>query len=95
MLRPILFALILGFSLQSVEQPEDYPGQHQHALPPEGWYCSATAKDAPHKCQCKRMAAGQDCETITAEDPQCKVWCHADRCRCPVHCDVGHPHPTR
>jgi hypothetical protein len=83
---PFLFAILF---LQG--PPEAYPGQRDHAEPPKGFFCSPTAKDAAHKCACKRMtmATPDDthCEqTPVEEDAKCTVYCHADHCRCPVKC---------
>jgi hypothetical protein len=93
MLKAALLGLVLGLALQTTPvPPEDYPGQREHREPPAGWYCHPAARGLAHRCTCKRMASGADCDVITKEDPQCKVWCHPSRCLCPVKCDVGGPH---
>ncbi len=55
---------------------EAYPGQEHHAKPPDGWYCSYTAKDE-HHCECERVIRpGDNCE----DEPdviQCKTYCWA------------------
>ncbi len=92
-LAVVLFAVVMF----QAEPPEAYPGQHQHAEPPKGWFCSPTAKVKAHECHCKRMthATTDDpvCEdTHVAEDAQCSVYCHMDHCLCPVTCSTDH-HP--
>ncbi len=103
MFKPLLTGAFLGLmALQTGQQPpEDYPGQRDHAMPPKGWYCSADAKVVAHKCACKRMmqSTPEDplCEDMPMpESPQCKVWCHAERCLCPVECKMPeHRHPEQ
>lgn len=73
-----------GIGIQAVapqegkpERHEDYPGQSSHAKPPDGWYCSYTAKDE-HHCDCKRVpTAGELCEESEPDVAECKVWCWA------------------
>lgn len=78
--------------------PEAYPGQRDHAKPPEGFYCSPQGKDAAHKCACKRMAQRMEgdpkdcCSGPVQEDPKCTVYCHMNHCLCPVGCDVKEHH---
>lgn len=66
------------------DSPEAYSGQHNHAVPPEGWQCMRAPTDLTgdpsHWCSCERTC---DTETqIVHEDKQCAVWCHMDRCTC-------------
>ena len=69
------------------EPPELYPGQHEHALPPEGWFCErqnvALSIPPEHACTCERMFDPTD-PTIVREDRHCSVFCHADRCKCGI-----------
>ena len=91
------FLLIAVVSVLVQTDPEPYPGQRGHAMPPEGWFCSATAKDVAHKCSCKRMmqSSKEDPACEFGEPPEvqeCKVWCHKERCLCPVTCTVPEHH---
>lgn len=98
-LTTILFALVVGvLGAQDQTEPEKYPGQHDHAKPPEGWYCSPQTPKytipPDHLCACQRhtipnLSTGEECiknpdgTDYLVEDPKCSVWCHADHCRCP------------
>ncbi len=96
MLKHCLPALLMFMALTQAPPKEDYPGQSQHAMPPPGWYCSANAKVEAHKCTCKRMAHSTPedpvCEEQVPESSQCKVYCHASRCLCPVDCSIPEHH---
>lgn len=92
LILPVL--LIAGLSAQPPDIPPDppqapelYPGQHQHALPPEGWFCERQnielSVPAEHVCTCERMYDPVD-PTVVREDRECSVWCHADRCKCGI-----------
>ncbi len=104
MFKPLLTGAFLGLmALQTGQQPpEAYPGQHSHAEPPKGWFCSTENKNPAHKCACKRMAKATPedplCEEQDApESPQCTVYCHKDFCRCDITCSVPehhHVHPS-
>ena len=66
------------------DEPEAFPGQHDHATPPEGWQCvrpPADLKgDQSHWCSCERVC---DQETqVVHEDMKCAVYCHMDHCTC-------------
>jgi hypothetical protein len=66
------------------DQPEAYPGQHDHAVPPEGWQCMRAPADLQgdqdHWCSCERTC---DQETqVVHEDKKCAVYCHMDHCTC-------------
>ncbi len=95
-MKAFLVAALLSFLVQ--QEPEPYPGQRGHAMPPDGWFCSHDSKEPAHKCQCKRMArpAPGDpcCDNVKDEDiiesDQCKVYCHKDHCHCPVQCKMEH-----
>lgn len=85
------------------DPPEAYPGQHEHARPPEGFYCKrqSTQLDVPPEqaCTCERMYSPDD-PTVVLEDRHCTVWCHADRCACGIAgghlaCDMPPLEPTR
>lgn len=94
--------LVFGFTspmaMQSVQEPEAYPGQHSHMRPPEGFFCSPKAKDKAHACHCKRMSTPSADDPVCEfqdpkEDPRCTVFCYRDRCLCPVLCEKdGHNH---
>ena len=95
-MKYVLVLLMLGFGTTVPQTPprEAYPGQSQHQKPPENFYCSPTAKDQAHKCECKRMSQAtendQVCEeTPVLEDRKCTVWCHPLHCLCPVVCNRG------
>ncbi len=90
-------ALLLFTALtQTPQPPESYPGQRNHGVPPKEYYCSATAKDAAHRCACKRMghSTPEDpvCEEQLPESPQCQVYCHAEKCLCPIDCSIPEHH---
>lgn len=78
-MRLSLLALVLA--LQATQEP--YPGQGQHAKPPDGWFCMnqnyELSVPRAHVCTCERMKK-EDGSIV--EDPQCTVYCHADSCRC-------------
>lgn len=66
------------------DSPEAYPGQHDHARPPDGWTCHRPpvdlSGDQTHWCACERTC---DPDTqVVHEDKACAVYCHADRCSC-------------
>lgn len=84
----ILVLAVLSLAAQDPPPvPEAYPGQHAHALPPDGWFCerqNMTLTVRPeHACQCERMF-DPDNPTVVREDRDCTVWCHADRCKCGI-----------
>ena len=73
-----------GTAVQQDDTPEAYPGQHDHAVPPEGWQCMRPPVDLKgdqsHWCSCERVC---DTETqVVHEDMKCQVWCHMDHCTC-------------
>jgi hypothetical protein len=87
--RPLL--LLLALAVVAVEEPP--------ALPP-GQFCQhvvAGRQPPAHPCACQRECVdnieigddGQPHETISVrEDAQCKQYCHADHCHCPMRgCD--------
>ena len=74
-------------ALQAIAAAQGRPFNPQpgtHEKPPKDWTCSRTGTGA-HKCDCHRECAddGQGGIQI-AEDTQCKVFCYADHCHCPV-----------
>jgi hypothetical protein len=89
-----LAAILLGVSLGVVlaqEKPEQYPGQKDHAAPPDNWFCSgAPNTPADHKCACKNMPKDPKdpiCAVYENEDdPQCSSWCHREKCACKASC---------
>ncbi len=88
-------AIAILFAQTPKLPPEAYPGQRDHREPPKGFYCSTTAKDAAHRCTCKRMthATVEDkdcCQTPIEPDSTCTVYCWESRCTCPVTCEVKH-----
>lgn len=98
-MRSLFLALLTaGLFVQTPQQPpEAYPGQHQHKEPPAGFYCSATAKDKAHKCDCKHMAMAtpedpQCCEAEVQETPKCTVYCFKAKCLCPIVCSTMSEH---
>lgn len=97
----LLLTLMLSAVLVA-QTPEAYPGQHQHATPPEGWLCapanSPNFVPPDHQCACKRMVQENDDGCMknpdgsmhVLEDPSCAVFCHMKSCSCPVmHCTEG------
>lgn len=96
-------ALLLTGQATGQQPPEAYPGQREHAKPPDGFQCTIPqlAKDKAHACSCRRMVKNPEgdkcCETVerseAPEDPKCTVYCHKDHCTCPIQCDTkGHVH---
>ena len=66
------------------DEPEAYPGQHDHVVPPDGWQCmrppTDLSGDQDHWCACERTC---DTETqVVHEDKRCAVYCHMDHCTC-------------
>jgi hypothetical protein len=97
--KAYLFIALLSVLVQQAPTPEPYPGQRDHAAPPDGWFCSPTAKVKAHECHCKRMGYTtkddplcEDPGVQVTEDQKCTVWCHKDHCLCPMTCDSGHHH---
>lgn len=68
--------------------PEAYPGQSQHAQPPEGWFCehptpeTLETMDPAHICNCERSC--DESGTVREDNMRCSVACHPDSCKCPV-----------
>ena len=67
-------------------EPEAFPGQHDHAQPPDGWMCHQPpmdlSGDQTHWCNCERSC---DEETqVVHEDKKCSTFCHGDHCGCPM-----------
>lgn len=88
----LTFAL-LGVAAQTTVEPP--------VLPP-GQFCEHPVPGGPapaHACSCHRECKDEDeydvngeptGRTVTRvkEDAQCKQWCHADHCHCPLmNCD--------
>lgn len=81
---------------QQVAEP--YPGQSNHAEPPNDWFCERQNYELnipqAHVCSCEH---GCDAEGVRHEDKKCTVFCHADHCHCPLQhqdlCPV--PDPAR
>ena len=78
--------LLLALLLLPIQQPEDYPGQANHATPPEGWMCQPQnielSVPADHVCNCERMYDAETNRVI--EDATCSVYCHMDHCACAI-----------
>src|SRR6185436_4005566 len=103
-LLALLVALVVSLGAQQPytpspnppRPPEQFPGQHDHALPPDGYRClpqtpAGFGVDDAHVCACKRMAQvypdgscvlNEDGTEHIQEDPICSVYCHMDRCGC-------------
>lgn len=90
-----LSTIALGAQRPAPGKPEQYPGQGNHAQPPEGWMCEPkTKRPAPppdRAClchmQCQKDANGVE---FWQPDPQCSSWCWEKQCACPrMHCDEG------
>jgi hypothetical protein len=83
-------AVVLSALLSATAQQTEPP-----VLPP-GKYCEHQMKGGAqpaHPCNCQRECLpnvevgpdGKPHQTVTVkEDPQCKQWCHADHCHCPM-----------
>lgn len=96
-----VLALSVGVYAGQRSEPEQYPGQHNHAEPPKDYYCSNHQDaDKAHVCFCPGMVADPMCRTTPGEPPpeppsdeelrdgKCSVWCYRDRCRCKMECDT-------
>jgi hypothetical protein len=82
----VLSALLSATAQQQTEPP----------VLPAGKFCEHQMKGAAapaHPCNCQRECLpnvevgsdGKPHETVTVkEDPQCKQWCHAEHCHCPM-----------
>ena len=85
----LVFALFLA--LQVAEPPEPYPGQRNHAEPPEGCNCHNPPIDLKGDqakwCGCERTC---DAETqVIHADKECLTWCWEHKhCDCPMAGDV-------
>lgn len=86
----LAFALVASFVSGGQEQ---FPGQGEHAKPPEGWACDHNAKDDAHKCSCVRKCVpdtdedGNPLRTQhVQEDQKCGAYCHPEHCHCEVKC---------
>lgn len=78
--------VLMTLSLVAQQTDEPYPGQGQHAQPPEGWFCEhqnyeLTVPPA-HACSCERSCSPETGTII--EDQKCTVYCHASHCHCHV-----------
>jgi len=86
-------AAILAIFLLAQTPTEQYPGQHDHAAPPEGWMCEhqnyELSVPRDHMCSCERMFSEEENRVI--EDKQCSVYCHMDHCTCPINDPRTHP----
>lgn len=79
--------VLAAFAVMVAQEPaEPYPGQRNHAQPPDGWNCYRPPVDLQgdqsHWCSCERIC-DQDTQVVH-EDKQCSVYCHMDHCTCPV-----------
>jgi len=89
-MKPILLSIVLAFALNQAPQ-EDYPGQSQHAKPPNDWFCSHDATDGAHKCSCHRVM--QQCDLEPAA-PDCKAYCFEKNTWVDDGNGRGHMEPT-
>jgi hypothetical protein len=86
--------ILLALALMLQQDGEQYPGQRNHAAPPEGWFCQhqysiGGVPQVPedHICACARTCMDNaDGTQSTVEDPKCAVYCHKDHCDCPTPC---------
>ncbi len=81
MLKLVTILLLLARAVS--QEPDVYPPGH----------VCVRAEDVhgptDHPCTCHRHCADvQDDDghhgAVIVEDPQCKQWCHKDKCSCPV-----------
>ena len=82
-------SLFLVVALMMQVSSEPYPGQGEHAKPPDGWMCEPQNYElsvpVAHVCNCERMY--DDNTKSVIEDRECTVFCHADHCACPMSND--------
>lgn len=82
-MQALAAALLLAF--QTAAQ-EPYPGQSNHAKPPDGWTCEHQNIDLSvppeHACNCERSCDQETGKIV--EDQTCTVFCHSDSCRCTI-----------
>lgn len=83
-MRTILVVLVLALGV--LQDPERYPGQHNHDAPPAGWMCEPQnielSVPPDHACNCERMYDEGTKRVI--EDSRCAVYCHMDHCSCRI-----------
>lgn len=65
---------LLGFFAFSIgvlaAQHEPYPGQGEHQMPPDGWFCSRDGGgNLDHVCNCRGMSEQHDPMCKTPEKP--------------------------
>ena len=85
-----LIGLVLFGIAVMAQQPDPSQPFPNHEEPPPGWFCTADARQADHKCACRNMPKEPNdpvCHSETQEDATCKVFCHADHCRCQMKCE--------
>jgi len=80
----IFFLLALLGGLVLAQQPQEpYPGQREHARPPDGWFCEhqnyELSVPPAHVCGCERV---KDENGVIHEDKECSTWCYMDHCHC-------------
>lgn len=86
---------VVAVLAMAAQQPERYPGQRDHAVPPDGWMCAPQnlQRTIPldHVCTCLPhcYTDGTGVQRVQ-EDPKCQVWCHPSHCSCkPMNDDEG------
>jgi hypothetical protein len=74
----LLGLALLAAAAQSIEPP----------VLPAGQFCAHVTRANPrpaHPCGCQRHCSeGEGGDEAVVEDAQCKQYCHADHCHCPV-----------
>lgn len=90
-MKYLLSIIVFAVTIQTPQ--EQYPGQSEHATPPDGWMCEHQNYEltvpVDHMCNCERMYSEEENRVI--EDKQCSVYCHMDHCKCPINDPREHP----
>lgn len=87
--------VVLLFALPQIVEPPEYA--KDQFCSPKGTINrqGKVINSAPdHKCTCKHMDTDMACEGTPHESPNCKQYCHLDKCGCPVVCDPHPPAPS-
>ncbi len=85
-------AIVVALASLAAQRPEQYEGQAQHAMPPEGWTCKHQTTDnavpPDHVCWCDMHCMKHDDGTESIEESnKCAVWCHKEHCECAKPCE--------
>lgn len=96
--RYTILVQALAISAMAMQQPEQYPGQRDHAQPPPDVFCSPKGhKPGPGErmieCACEKTCTASDPQNplgprYVIEDPKCSVYCWKSACKCKASCET-------